>query len=32
LQRSFGHGDCGIYAEVTDDGDIAIGDAIGTLA
>jgi hypothetical protein len=32
LQRSFGHGDCGIYAEVTDDGDITIGDAIGALA
>jgi uncharacterized protein len=31
LQRFFGHGDCGIYAEVTDDGEIAIGDAIGTL-
>jgi hypothetical protein len=29
LQRSFGHGDCGIYAEVTEDGEIAIGDAIG---
>ena len=29
LQRSFGHGDCGIYAEVTQDGEIAIGDAIG---
>ena len=32
LQRSFGHGDCGIYAEVTNDGDITIGDAIGVLA
>ena len=32
LQRSFGHGDCGIYAEVTEDGEIAIGDAIATLA
>jgi uncharacterized protein YcbX len=32
LQRSFGHGDCGIYAEVTDDGEIAIGDTIRELA
>jgi uncharacterized protein YcbX len=32
LQRSFGHGDCGIYAEVTGDGEIAIGDAIGALS
>jgi len=31
LQQSFGHGDCGIYAAVTDDGEIAIGDAIGAL-
>ena len=28
LQRQFGHGDCGIYAEVTADGEIAIGDTI----
>jgi uncharacterized protein YcbX len=32
LQRSFGHGDCGIYAEVTADGEIAIGDTIGAPA
>ncbi len=32
LQQNFGHGDCGIYAEVTDDGEIAIGDAIAALA
>ena len=28
LQRGLGHGDCGIYAEVTAGGSIAIGDAI----
>jgi uncharacterized protein YcbX len=27
LLQSFGHGDCGVYAEVTAGGDIAIGDA-----
>jgi hypothetical protein len=32
LQQNFGHGDCGIYAEVTGDGEIAIGDAIRELA
>lgn len=32
LQRSFGHNDCGIYAEVTADGEIAIGDTIGASA
>jgi len=32
LQRTFGHGDCGIYAEVTADGEIAIGDTIGAPA
>ena len=32
LQRSFGHGDCGIYAEVTADGEVAVGDAIGAVA
>jgi len=32
LQRSFGHGDCGIYAEITSDGEIAIGDTIGPLS
>ena len=28
LQRRLGHGDCGIYAEVTTGGAIAVGDAI----
>ena len=28
LQRRLGHGDCGIYAEVIDGGNIAVGDAI----
>jgi len=28
LQRRLGHGDCGIYAEVTAGGTIAVGDAI----
>ena len=28
LQRRLGHGDCGIYAEVTTGGTIAVGDAI----
>jgi uncharacterized protein YcbX len=28
LQRRLGHGDCGIYAEVTVGGSIAVGDAI----
>ncbi len=28
LQQSFGHSDCGIYAEVIAAGDIAIGDAL----
>jgi MOSC domain-containing protein len=32
LQKNFGHGDCGVYAEVTNDGEIAIGDAIAALA
>ncbi len=31
LQNSFGHGDCGVYAEVTDDGEIAIGDTIAAV-
>jgi len=26
LMRAFGHEDCGVYAEVTADGDIAVGD------
>ena len=29
LQRRFGHGDCGVYAEVVEGGEIAEGDAIG---
>ncbi len=28
LLQSFGHADCGIYAEVTTGGDIAVGDAL----
>ena len=28
LQRSLGHGDCGVYAEVIAGGEVAIGDAI----
>jgi uncharacterized protein len=28
LMRSYGHADCGIYAEVISDGDIAVGDEI----
>jgi len=32
LQDSFGHADCGIYAEVTADGDIARGDAVSPLS
>jgi uncharacterized protein YcbX len=30
LMRAFGHGDCGIYAEVVAPGEIALGDAIRT--
>ena len=30
LMRRFGHGDCGVYAEVTAGGAIAVGDAIAT--
>lgn len=30
LMRSYGHADCGVYAEVVADGSIAIGDAIRT--
>jgi uncharacterized protein YcbX len=30
LTRSYGHADCGVYAEVITDGRIAIGDAIWT--
>jgi len=28
LLRAFGHGDCGVYAEVVADGEIAVGDAV----
>ena len=28
LLQAFGHGDCGVYAEVTADGEIAVGDAV----
>ena len=28
LQRAFHHGDCGIYAEVIEGGEIAIGDTV----
>jgi MOSC domain-containing protein YiiM len=28
--RSFGHADCGVYAEVVEAGDIALGDDLGT--
>jgi uncharacterized protein YcbX len=28
LLRSFGHDDCGVYAEVIEGGDIAVGDAV----
>jgi uncharacterized protein YcbX len=28
LQRTYGHADCGVYADVTMAGDIAVGDAI----
>jgi uncharacterized protein YcbX len=28
LQRRFGHGDCGVYAEVIAGGEVAIGDAV----
>jgi uncharacterized protein YcbX len=30
LQRTFGHGDCGVYAEVLQAGEIAAGDPIGS--
>jgi hypothetical protein len=32
LMDSFGHADCGIYAEVTAGGDIAVGDVINETA
>jgi hypothetical protein len=28
LVQAFGHGDCGVYAEVTADGEIAVRDAV----
>jgi uncharacterized protein YcbX len=28
LQQAFGHADCGVYADVTQGGDIAVGDAV----
>ena len=28
LQQNFGHGDCGVYAEVIAGGDIAVGDTL----
>jgi uncharacterized protein YcbX len=28
LQQSFGHGDCGVYAEVTESGEVAIGNQV----
>jgi MOSC domain-containing protein YiiM len=28
LMRSYGHADCGVYAEVIADGEIAVGDEI----
>jgi uncharacterized protein YcbX len=31
LMQSFGHGDCGVYAEVVSGGKIAAGDAIGVV-
>jgi uncharacterized protein YcbX len=30
LLQSFGHGDCGIYAEVIESGDIAVGDRLNS--
>jgi len=32
LMQNFGHADCGIYAEVTAGGDIAVGDVLGAAA
>jgi|ERR1700738_4615316 len=31
LMRSYGHADCGVYAEIVADGGIAVGDAIRSL-
>jgi uncharacterized protein YcbX len=30
LMRTYGHADCGVYAEVVGAGDIAVGDALHT--
>jgi uncharacterized protein len=30
LQRAFGHGDCGVYAEVLQGGEIAVGDPVSS--
>jgi MOSC domain-containing protein YiiM len=27
--RSFGHADCGVYAEVIEAGEVAVGDELG---
>jgi MOSC domain-containing protein len=32
LMRTFGHADCGVYAEVTAAGEIAVGDSLGAQA
>jgi uncharacterized protein len=29
LMRSFGHADCGVYAEVIEAGEVAVGDELG---
>jgi MOSC domain-containing protein YiiM len=26
--RSFGHADCGVYGEVVEDGEVAVGDEL----
>jgi uncharacterized protein len=31
LMRSFGHGDCGVYADVVGAGPIAVGDSVSTI-
>jgi len=31
LQQTYGHADCGVYAEVIEGGDIEVGDAIGVV-
>lgn len=32
LLRNFGHGDCGVYAEVVAGGSVSVGDPVGTLS